>query len=313
MAERTVPGEVAGQLYAVPPDLFIAERDKAVADARKAGDRQRAAAIAKLRKPSLAAWLVNLLALRRPELVAELAGLAGELRDAQRELRGDQLRQLSTQRRAVVAALVEQARELAVAERPDLARAKLPLAEVEATLNAALADPEVADQVRGGKLVHALAYTGFGEVPRPNLRLVTGATAERAKAPRGEERPTRAERAEAERAEAERVRAQRAEAERAVARARTGQEEAEAALARAGAAEREGGRALAKLEAELTELVRRRAAAEEELGRLKTARKSAERAVWAARRRLGEVEAALEALPAPKARRAREGRRARER
>ena len=47
---------------------------------------------ARLRKPTVAAWLVNLLALRRPELVADLVGLAEELRSAQRELRGARLR-----------------------------------------------------------------------------------------------------------------------------------------------------------------------------------------------------------------------------
>ena len=45
---------------------------------------------------------------------------------------------------------------------------------MEATLNAALADAEVAEQVRSGRLLRAASYAGFGEVPRPQLRLVTG-------------------------------------------------------------------------------------------------------------------------------------------
>jgi hypothetical protein len=287
-----VPTELADRLYGALPDNFVAERDKAVADAREAGDRELAAAIGKLRKPTVAAWLVNLLALRRPDLVADLAGLSAQLRDAQRDLRGDELRQLSAQRRAVVSALVEQARQAAVAERPDLARAKLPLADVESTLTAALADEEVAEQVRSGRLVRTVEYTGFGEVPRPKLRLVTdGAAPTEVSRPRG--RPADQEK-RAERDEARR----RAEAERAVEQANSGQREADAELARATEAEQDGARTLAEVEAELAELQRRRAAAEEELSRRKLARKAAERAVSAARRRLGEAQGALEAMDA---------------
>jgi hypothetical protein len=284
-----VPSELADRLYAALPDGFVAERDKAVADAREAGDRELAAAIAKLRKPSMAAWLVNLLALRRPDLVADLAELAGQLRAAQRELRGDELRELSAQRRAVVSALVEQARAAAVAERPDLARAKLPLADVESMLTAALADEEVAAQVRSGRLVRTVEYTGFGEVPRPKLRLVTDG------APPTE--VSSSQRRQAEQAERAEVR-RRAEAERALAEANTGQQEADAELVRATAAEQDGAQVLAELEAELAGLQRRRAEADEELGRRKLARKAAERAVSAARRRLGEAQAALEAMDA---------------
>jgi hypothetical protein len=286
-----VPNELADRLYAAHPETFTAERDKAVADARAAGDRELATVIGKLRKPTVAAWLVNLLALRRPDLVAELAELAGHLRAAQRDLRGDQLRELSAQRRAVVSALVEQARAVAVGEQRELARAKLPLADVESTLTAALADEEVAAQVRSGRLVRTVEYTGFGEVPRPKLRLVTDGASptEVAEAPHGAQ-PTEARR----RADAER--AARAEAQRVLAQAQTGQQEAEAELARATSAEQDGARAVAEVEAELAELQRRRAAAEDELSRRKLARKAAERAVSAARRQLGEAQAALESL-----------------
>jgi hypothetical protein len=289
-----VPTEIADGLYAAQPETFVAERDRAVADAREAGDRALATAIGKLRKPTVAAWLVNLLALRRPDLVADLADLAGQLRAAQRDLRGDELRELSAQRRAVVSALVEQARAVAVGEQPELARAKLPLAEVESTLTAALADEDVAEQVRSGRLVRTVAYTGFGEVPRPKLRLVTDGAAptevSRGAQP-GTERDEARRRADAERAA-------RAEAERALAQARTAQQEADAELARATAAEQDGARELAEVEAELAELQRRRSAAEEELSRRKLARKSAERGVAAARRGLGDAQAALEALDA---------------
>ena len=47
-----------------------------------------------------------------------------------------------------------------------------------ATLQAALSDTAIAEQVRSGRLTKAVTYAGFGEVPRPRLRLVTDADAE---------------------------------------------------------------------------------------------------------------------------------------
>src|SRR5687768_1394812 len=111
---------VVARLYAVPPEDFVAVRSEEVARARKARDTGLAAAIGKLRKPTLAAWLVNLLAHERPDLVAELLELAAELRDAQRELRGAELRELSTRRRATVGALAKEAARLAGPDRGNL-------------------------------------------------------------------------------------------------------------------------------------------------------------------------------------------------
>ncbi|MGC5018560.1 hypothetical protein [Micromonospora sp. DT47] len=299
-----VPSDLVRQLYRTPPDRFVAARDAAVAEARRAGDAAGARQIARLKRPTVAAWLVNLLALERPELVADLAQLAEALRAAQRDLKGPKLRELSAQRRAVVSALVAEVRRIA-AGTPDAPSAgKLPLAEVEATLNAALADTEVAEQVRSGQLLRAAHYAGFGEVPRPQLRLVTGGAEE----PQPERAPDRAaERAGARRARDERAAARAARAERAkrrralekeLAAARSDQEQAESELDGATEAERDGTAALDRIEAELAELERRRAAAEQELSRSKLARRAAERALTAARRRAGEVEAAVEAVDA---------------
>lgn len=173
-----VPRDVVARLYAGPLAEFVARRNKAVAAARRAGDAATARAIAALRKPTRAAWMVNLLALQRPERVAELTALSAALRTAQRRLHGGQLRELSARRRAVISALVAEAQALARATDPALAARSLPLAEVEATLTAALADEEVAAQVRSGRLVRAVAYSGFGEVPRPRLRLIVGGAAD---------------------------------------------------------------------------------------------------------------------------------------
>ncbi|HET8661416.1 MAG TPA: hypothetical protein VFM55_20765 [Micromonosporaceae bacterium] len=272
-----VPAEVADHLYTVPPEGFVAARAEAVAAALEAGERERAAAIGKLRKPTVAAWLVNLLAIERPEQVGELTELSAELRAAQRALRGGELRELTTRRRSVVARLVAQAQELAVRANPALVRAKLPLAEVEETLGAALAEPQAAEAVRSGRLTRTLDYAGFGEVPRPQLRVVTDDfTPERAgPAP---SRPGRRGVA------------------RELAAARTEEGKARAELERAVAAESDGARELAEAEAALAEAQRRRSGAEEQLSRRKLARKAAERAVSAALRRVGAAEGALAEL-----------------
>ncbi|RIV39440.1 hypothetical protein [Micromonospora radicis] len=294
------PPDLVEQLYRTPPDRFVAARDAAAAQARQAGDPRTAREIARLRRPTVAAWLVNLLALDRPELVAELVQLADSLRAAQRELRGPRLRELSAQRRAVVGALVAEVRRLAAGVEGAPSAGKLPLAEVEATLNAALSDVAVAEQVRSGRLLRPAHYAGFGEVPRPQLRLVTGGEepppAEPARPRQAERGALRAEQAQRA-ARAERDRRRRA-LDRELSRARTDQERAEADLAGAAQAERDGVAALDAIETELAELERRRAVAEQELSRARLARRAAERAAGTARRRAGEVEAAVEALAA---------------
>ncbi|MEU7975464.1 hypothetical protein AB0B48_25850 [Micromonospora sp. NPDC049089] len=311
--------ELVQQLYRTPPDRFVAARDLAVAEARRAGDAATARQLARLRRPTVAAWLVNLLAIGRPELVADLVQLADALRVAQRELRGPRLRELSAQRRAVVGALVAEVRKLAAAEPDAPPASRLPLAEVEATLNAAFSDAEVAEQVRAGRLLRAASYAGFGEVPRPQLRLVTDDDEEHEEerparrpgpqrgrpeaAPRTDRAAERAEQAErAERAAQRAARAERARQRRALdrelAKAQADQERAETELTEATGQERDGVAVLDRLEAELAELERRRAVAEQDLSRAKLARRAAERAVTVARRRAGEVEAAVEALAA---------------
>ena len=292
-------------LYQAPPDGFVAARAAAIADARKSGDKDAAKRYAGLRKPTVAAWLVNLLALRRPELIDDLVELSRALREAQRGLQGDQLRELSNQRRQVVSALVGAARKLAVEADPSLSAGKLPLAEVEATLTAALAEPEVAEQVRSGRLVRAATYAGFGEVPRPRLRLVTAdepddQAEEQAEEEAEAEEPPRI--STRERAAAERRRRERDERARELRRelkaAQSAEGRADDQLERAEAAERDAGHAVEDIDAELAELERRRTEAQAEVARRKLARRTAERDAATARRRVGDVQAALEDLEA---------------
>ncbi|GAA0508147.1 hypothetical protein Ade02nite_49450 [Paractinoplanes deccanensis] len=293
----TATDEVIQRLYEAPPDGFVAARTAAIEQARKAGDRATAKRLAALKKPTVAAWVVNLLALRRPELVEELAGLATALRDAQRGLDGEALRELTAQRRQVVSALVSAAGKLARAEEPGI---KLPLAEVEATLTAAMAEPEIAAQVRTGRLIRAATYAGFGEVPRPRLRLVTDAPDEAEEEGDDAEvielpQPSARERAADERRRREREQRKR-ELRRRLGSAQAAERRADEQLEKAENAERDAGHVVEDLDAELAELERRRTEAQAEVARRKQARRDAERAAAAARREVGDVQAALEDL-----------------
>jgi hypothetical protein len=172
--------EVIEELYAVPPDRFIAARARAVAAARAAGDPAAVRELAGLRRPTMAAWLLNLLAIRRPASIDRLLDLAAALRIAAHDGDGHQLRELSAARRALVTALLGQACALARAEDPGRVPASLPLAEVEATLRAALVDVDVAERVRAGRLLRAVRYASSGEPPRPRLRLIKWGVGENA-------------------------------------------------------------------------------------------------------------------------------------
>jgi hypothetical protein len=152
--------QVAGELYALSPDDFRAARDERAAQARDSGDKTLARAITALRRPAVSAWLVNLLAREESAQMSELLALGEALRDAQEALDGARLRELSPQRRELVAAMVSEAKQLA-----DRAGRTVSLQverEVEATLQAALADPDAAAAVSAGQLASPLSYAGLG-------------------------------------------------------------------------------------------------------------------------------------------------------
>lgn len=151
---------VADELYALPPDEFTTARDARAAQARSAGERELAAAIKKLRRPTAGAWLANQLVRERQDQLAELLDLGEEMRQAQSELAGNELRRLAQERRQVVNALIEEARNVGRERGRPVSDASA--REVESTLEAAVADPGAADALRQGRLVTALQYSGFG-------------------------------------------------------------------------------------------------------------------------------------------------------
>ncbi|HWF83060.1 MAG TPA: hypothetical protein VN695_20985 [Streptosporangiaceae bacterium] len=156
--------EAADELYSADPGEFTARRKELAARARAAGDRAAAKDIAALAKPTRSAWLVNQLVRTDPSVPARLAELGDQLRAGEAALDGPSIRKLSVARRELVDALTRQA----VAASGVSATLR---DEVIETLNAALADPEVAARVAAGTLVRAAHWAGFG----PGIGTATGA------------------------------------------------------------------------------------------------------------------------------------------
>ena len=150
----------ADELYGGSPDDFVERRTAWVAAARAAKDRPLARQIAALRRPTRTAWLLNLLARRSATAVAELFDLGLALQDAQRRLAGTELRRLSGERRRMVDRLAREAVRLGAEHGYSAPEAALQ--EVSQSLQAALADPAVGDQLRAGRLATAVTYGGFG-------------------------------------------------------------------------------------------------------------------------------------------------------
>jgi hypothetical protein len=154
--------EVADGLYALTPAEFTAARDERAREARQAGQRDDAAAIKKLARPTTSAWLVNQLSREAPDQLGRLVEVGEALEEAQRTLAGDRLRELSGQRRNVINDLLPELAE--IASRAGQPASAVVMGEVRATLEAALADSAARAAVLSGRLTKPLAYAGLGEV-----------------------------------------------------------------------------------------------------------------------------------------------------
>ncbi|MET8005904.1 hypothetical protein [Nonomuraea glycinis] len=198
--------EVAGRLYALAPSEFTAARTSEAAAAKRAGDAALARRIAGLRRPTVSAWAVNRVAREHPDELDELLSLGQELRAAWQAQDAAALAELTRRRGEVtgrLARLIRQSGEVSAAA----------AAEVDQTLDAAVVDAAAAEEVRRGRLVKPLSYSGFAPAPaagrRPAGRKKSTAVDEEARA--GKRAEAEAERAR-ERQEAEVRERQEAEA-----------------------------------------------------------------------------------------------------
>lgn len=144
---------VAAELCALPPAEFTAARSARAA----ASAPPLAAQIKRLRKPVVAAWIVNLLV--HAGGLDEALQLAAALREAQDDLDAAELTQLTRQRRALVSALAAQA--VAFAADRGVAASAAAREDVEKTINAAVVDAGAAAAVLTGRLVAPLEAGAF--------------------------------------------------------------------------------------------------------------------------------------------------------
>ncbi|MBV9194077.1 MAG: hypothetical protein JO168_08010 [Solirubrobacterales bacterium] len=174
------------ELYGLPLDRFIAERAALAKALRAAGDRPEAARVAKLRKPSVAAWAVNQLVRTQAQATHELFEAGDSLRRAQEDLlagRGDArtLREAGERERRAVDELTTAARGLLSSDGHELAEATL--ARVASTLHAAAFDEDARRQVGDGCLERELRHVGLGDAGIPATRGAPAPAASEAPAP----------------------------------------------------------------------------------------------------------------------------------
>lgn len=291
-------------LAVVEPDEFVAARNARTKELRAAGERDRAALVAKLRKPTWTAWALNLLARDQPDTISSFLAAGAALDDALgRALGGDrdQVRQAQRDERAALADVVDRAVGVlaGAGRRPgDQDRQRL-----TGTLRAAVTDPEVRARLIDGFLVDDVEAPGFGfgfgAVPDADVVSLASVRAKRAAPARTSARsgsaattkagPTRPRTGADDRVDREAAERRAAEEARAEARRR----EAERL-----AAER------TRLESERRTRARELEARRAEAGAAEDARRAAEEAavaaqaaVEAAQVALDEITAALDALP----------------
>ncbi len=141
------------ELYGLPGDEFVAARDLLARSLAKDQQRDEAAVIKKLRRPTRSAEVLNHLARREPKAITRLTGAGDALRKA---LEAGKREGVDAARRDISSA-VEELLESARAEGPS----EQALAEVATSLQAAAADTEAGERLREGCLERPLDPPGF--------------------------------------------------------------------------------------------------------------------------------------------------------
>ncbi|HEX8745445.1 MAG TPA: hypothetical protein VF712_20135 [Thermoleophilaceae bacterium] len=155
----------ASDLYGLPLDEFVPARTALERRLRKEGERERAGAVKKLPKPSLAAWAVNQVSRTQPKQRRELLAASTALRETQERLvAGDasaaDLEPAASRQRAAIDSLVDAAAGLLSTDGKPLGDATL--GRVRETFAAVAADDELAELVEAGTLDRERQATGLG-------------------------------------------------------------------------------------------------------------------------------------------------------
>ena len=173
-------------LYGLAPSEFVAARDALAKQLRDAGDRERAAAVKKLRRPSATAAALNLAARAHPDLLRDALHATARLRAVTEGAvggRGGDVRAATADERAATK------RFLDVAEAQPGVGAAVDRQRLAATLRAAALDEALAESLRRGVLAADHDSSGFDFASGFSAAGAPGATARptsaRRRAPRG--------------------------------------------------------------------------------------------------------------------------------
>jgi hypothetical protein len=152
------------ELFTGSLDDFVKRRDALARELKKAGDKETAAAVKQLRKPSTAAWAVNQVARRSPDAIDDLIAAAAAVHDAQaRAVQGKDSSGLrsatDTWRKSIHALAAAVAKDASEQYRDDAA----------ATFEAASTSAEWSTVLKAGRLMTTLSPSGFGlqDMPDP--------------------------------------------------------------------------------------------------------------------------------------------------
>jgi len=201
-------------LYEEDPKTFVAARDRLAKELRAGGQRDDAAAVRALRRPSVSAWALNQVARRDASTIERLLETVERARVAQDEVLGgaerETLRDALTERRHALAAVIDSAR-VVIEESGRSSDAST--RDIESALQGSLT-PDFTDALRRGVLTDLDAGAGDEDSLTGLLSAsVPTSSASSASAARAEDATRRKERE----AELARLRAEAQEAGAAVA------------------------------------------------------------------------------------------------
>jgi hypothetical protein len=218
--------DAADQLYGLPLAEFVGQRAALAKRLRAEGRRDEAAVVAKLPKPTVAAWAANQVLRTQGRDARELFAAGDALTGATR----DTLRQAIARHRSALGALSAAAEGLLDPDGRSLSAATLE--KVRQTLNAASLDPEIREDAQAGRLVKEQTYSGLGPGLGPAPEQPARAPAKNQAKP-APKKPTAAEKHAAARAKAEAkaAKAARRKAEQRLAAATEALRRAEATVA----------------------------------------------------------------------------------
>jgi hypothetical protein len=148
VARKSDAGDVVDELLAIPPKQFTEARNAAARQLAAGGDREAAAEVKGLPRPTLALWSLNRVAHEHPDLLATFIEAAEKLRKAHES--GGDIRAATPPEREAEARVAAAAAKIAAGEG---AATETVTRGIRQALGAVAADPGVAATLRAGRLI----------------------------------------------------------------------------------------------------------------------------------------------------------------